>query len=136
VSVFRFSQAVLFKHCDPAGIVFFPRYFEMINDCAEAFFAHALDYPFHRMHPDFAVPTVSIDTEFPAPSRHGDRLDLSLSVVASGRASVTLNTVAECGGQVRFRTHAVLVHVDGKVRPAAWPAAVRARIGALVEDGQ
>ncbi|MEL6103010.1 MAG: acyl-CoA thioesterase, partial [Pseudomonadota bacterium] len=26
---FQFLQKVLFKHCDPAGIVFYPRYFEM-----------------------------------------------------------------------------------------------------------
>ena len=34
---FTLTQKVLFKHCDPAGIVFYPRYFEMINDCVEAF---------------------------------------------------------------------------------------------------
>ncbi|CPO21707.1 4-hydroxybenzoyl CoA thioesterase [Bordetella pertussis] len=26
---------VRFRHCDPAGIVFYPRYFEMINDFVE-----------------------------------------------------------------------------------------------------
>jgi 4-hydroxybenzoyl-CoA thioesterase len=36
--LFSINQKVLFKHCDPAGIVFYPRYFEMINDCVEAFF--------------------------------------------------------------------------------------------------
>jgi 4-hydroxybenzoyl-CoA thioesterase len=35
---FVMNQKVLFKHCDPAGVVFYPRYFEMINDCVEALF--------------------------------------------------------------------------------------------------
>lgn len=34
---FSYRQKVLFMHYDPAGIVFFPRYFEMMNDCVEAF---------------------------------------------------------------------------------------------------
>ena len=34
---FEFRQTIGFKHCDPAGIVFYPRYFEMFNDCVEAF---------------------------------------------------------------------------------------------------
>lgn len=28
-----------FNHCDPAGIVFYPRYFEMVNSVIENFFA-------------------------------------------------------------------------------------------------
>ena len=48
--MYEFHQKVLFKHCDPAGIVFFPRYYEMVNDCVEAFFADVLDWPFEAMH--------------------------------------------------------------------------------------
>ena len=29
---FTMPQKVQFKHCDPAGIVFYPRYFELLND--------------------------------------------------------------------------------------------------------
>jgi 4-hydroxybenzoyl-CoA thioesterase len=28
---YHVTQKVLFRHCDPAGIVFFPRYFEMVR---------------------------------------------------------------------------------------------------------
>ena len=28
---FTTQRKVRFQHCDPAGIVFYPRYFEMIN---------------------------------------------------------------------------------------------------------
>lgn len=45
--LFTFTQKVLFKHCDPAGIVFYPRYFEIINDCIEAFFEQ-IDHPLAR----------------------------------------------------------------------------------------
>ena len=42
---FLHPQAVLFRHCDPAGIVFYPRYFEMLNDCVEAFLDTELGIP-------------------------------------------------------------------------------------------
>ena len=76
---FTFTQKVLFRHCDPAGIVFYPRYFEMINDCVEAFF-ESLNYPFYEMHKaGHGVPTAQIETRFIAPSRHGEVLDLQLN---------------------------------------------------------
>ena len=57
-------QKVLFKHCDPAGIVFYPRYFEMVNDCVEAFFDEALGLPFEDLHDSGAMPTAQIQTKF------------------------------------------------------------------------
>ena len=58
--MFEMTQKILFKHCDPAGIVFFPRYFEMINDCVEEFFAEMLDWPFETLLKTNGVPTVAI----------------------------------------------------------------------------
>ena len=43
---FTFLQKVQFKHCDPAGIVFYPRFIEMINDAVEAMFDEAIGWPF------------------------------------------------------------------------------------------
>jgi len=45
-NAYTYEEKVVFRHCDPAGIVFFPRYFEMINDCVESFFSEVLDWPF------------------------------------------------------------------------------------------
>ena len=35
--IFERNKRVRFAHCDPAGIVFYPRYFEMLNELVEAF---------------------------------------------------------------------------------------------------
>ena len=35
---FTVTQRVRFQHCDPAGIVFYPRYFEMLNATIEEWF--------------------------------------------------------------------------------------------------
>ena len=65
---FTLHQKVLFKHCDPAGIVFFPRYFEMINDAVEAMFEEILDWPFEKLHEGFGAPTARIDVSSKRPA--------------------------------------------------------------------
>lgn len=125
---FEFHQKVLFKHCDPAGIVFFPRYFEMINDCVEAFFDQGLSAPFHDLHRNGAVPTVQIQTQFPAPSRHGDELVFQLEITQVGRSSADYKMTARCGDEVRLTTSATLVNVTANGRPEAWPDAIRSKL--------
>ncbi|CUH74695.1 acyl-CoA thioesterase YbgC [Tritonibacter multivorans] len=127
-------QKILFKHCDPAGIVFYPRYFEMINDAVEAMFADVLDWPFEDLHQTGAVPTASFQVDFKAPSRHGDVLDLNLTIKAIGGASLRLQIVAQSGEEVRFVADQVLVCIDQNGRPLRWPDAIRAKIDKEIGD--
>jgi len=130
---FIFDQKVLFKHCDPAGIVFYPRYFEMMNDCVEAFFDKKLQWPFEALHGDASVPTADIHTRFVAPSRLGDRLQLGLTLTRVGRTSMSYWMQARCGDEMRFETEATLVHVDANGRPVPWPDAIRPKLEELSE---
>ena len=126
--MFSYPQKVLFKHCDPAGIVFYPRYFEMMNDCVEAFFDEALNAPFEELHTSGGVPTAQIQTRFTAPSRHGDHLILTLSIIAVGRSSTEYQIVASCADQRRFETTATLVNVDTCGKPTKWPDELGAKL--------
>lgn len=118
--VFNFPQKVLFRHCDPAGIVFYPRYFEMINDCVEAFFAE-LGFPFEDLHRHAGVPTAQIETRFTAPSRHGDELLLTLAVVRVGRSSLGLEIDAAAGDERRFTCASTLVFINETGCATSWP---------------
>ena len=40
--LYRRLYPIEFNHCDPAGIVFYPRYFEMTNHVCENFFREAV----------------------------------------------------------------------------------------------
>lgn len=128
---YRCDQPVLFRHCDPAGIVFYPRYFEMLNDCLESWFGERLGWAWSDMHgPDaLAVPTVAVEVHFTATSRHGDRLTVTLEVTRVGRTSVGLSLVATCGDEVRLSARQTLVCMSKKMgRPVAWPENVRKKL--------
>lgn len=133
---FSFPQKVLFKHCDPAGIVFYPRFFEMINDAVETLFDKAFDWPFETIHETGAVPTKSFDVDFKRPCRHGDMLRLDVSLLALGRTSLTLEIRAMAGDDLRFTARQVLVHVGPDTRPAPWPEIIQTTITRLMEGTQ
>lgn len=130
------KQKIKLKHCDPAGIVFYPRYFEMINDTVEAWFEEVLEHPFAAIHPGNGVPTGEIQTRFTAPSRLGDALHVSLEIQRIGTASLGLHLEAECEGEARFMAALTLVYVDAQGKSEPWPDALRARILSEMEKNQ
>lgn len=128
---FVLPLTVLFQHCDPAGIVFYPRYFELMNQTVETWFDVAIGFPFAAMHMTHGVgvPAVSVSAEFRAPSRLGDRLDMALSVTGIGRTSADLRLVASCGGETRLEGRCVIVQMTlATGRPASWTDPVRAEM--------
>jgi 4-hydroxybenzoyl-CoA thioesterase len=127
---FTFRQKVYFQHCDPAGIVFYPRYFEMISTAVEEWFAERIGVPFESLHGSIgAVPTVSLNIEFTAPSRHGDILEFRLQPTRIGRSSVDLSIEAYCGLEKRLNLTQTLVFTGkGADRSKSWPEDIRARI--------
>ena len=125
---------VEFNHCDPAGIVFYPRYFEMTNSVVENFFADRVGRSYNRitMQDGNGVPTVKVDTTFRAPSRLGDRLVFTLRVLKVGGSSVTFSITArgedEPAGSQRLQADLTLVWVTPEGRSAPWPDEMRANL--------
>jgi 4-hydroxybenzoyl-CoA thioesterase len=132
--IYHRAIAVEFNHCDPAGIVFYPRYFEMTNSVVENFFREVAERPFAgMMDAGEGVPTARVDTEFHAPSRLGDVLDWRLVVTRLGGSSVAFTVEAWCGADHRITAKLVLVWVKWNGRPQPWPDDIRARIAAFKE---
>lgn len=136
--IYRRSIPIEFNHCDPAGIVFYARYFEMTNSVVENFFADILNYPFSRIHmrEKSGVPTVRIEAEFRASSRLGDRLDLALEIMRVGRSSVDLDLRGGSGGQGRLHVKIVLVWVSPAGKAAPWPAEIKEKMIAFKGEQQ
>ena len=134
--VYEFPQKILFKHCDPAGIVFYPRYFEMINACIEDWFETGLGYGFDAMivKGHYAVPLAHIEVDFKAPSRLDDELAFKLVVNEVGRSSFKLTITATHETEVRMIARPVLVYIDAeKHAPERIPEILRAKMLTFLE---
>jgi len=133
MATFQTSIKVRFEHTDPAGIVFFPRYFTMLNAVVEDWFEGPLEYSFRRLVMDhgMGVPTVHVEADFVAPSKIGDILDFNLGVTRIGRSSCGLKVAAAANGDKRLTMASTIVHIsrsEGKAVP--WPEALRTRMAA------
>lgn len=125
---FTTRSKVRFAHVDAAGIVFYPRYFEMLNGAVEDWFAEGLGVGFAELHltRGLGVPTVSLDSRFAAPSRLGDELDITIEVKSVGRSSCAVAYTVVCGDEVRMTAEGVLVcMILAEGRSTPWPDDVR-----------
>jgi 4-hydroxybenzoyl-CoA thioesterase len=129
---FRKQVLVRFGDCDPAGIVFYPRYFEMFNNLVEDWHREALQFSFSEIVTtrSWGLPTVHLEADFVAPTRFGEVLSASLSVREIGATSVSLDILLQApDGADRVRGKVVLVWIDRRVtRSIPIPDEVRARL--------
>lgn len=133
--VFTVERRVRFADCDAAGIVFFPRYFEMLNGVVEDWFAGPLEASFRELHVNrhVSVPTAAIEARFIAPSRLEDDLIFSLTATKLGGASCRLRHRISSDDQLRFEATQTIVFVGSSLKPEPWPDAMRARIALYLE---
>ena len=133
--LFRVERRVRFADCDAAGIVFFPRYFEMLNGVVEDWFAQALGVSFRELHMErrVSVPTAAVEARFIAPSRLEDDLTFCLTVTKLGGASCGLRHRIAAANQLRFEASQTIVFVGRSMKPEPWPDDLRTRIAPFLE---
>lgn len=126
-----------FNHCDPAGIVFFPRYHEMLNSVVENFFADELGRSFARISLEdrCGVPTVRLLTEFRQPSHLGEVLRFTLRVAGVGRSSADFLIAAQGrdDGILRLVARQRIVWIGQDRRAASWPDDMRSALVARLD---
>ncbi|WP_284614365.1 acyl-CoA thioesterase [Aquabacterium humicola] len=106
---------IRFGHCDPAGIVYFPTYFVMLNGLVEDWISDGLGIPYASLLGErrTGLPTVSLQTDFKAISRMGDEVVLGLAVQRLGARSFTLALdVRGADGGLRVQASKVIVTTD------------------------
>src|SRR5690606_10880982 len=82
------EEQIRFRHTDFAGIVFYPRFFEMLNDLVEDWFDEALERPFSKIHETNGIPTVDLKVQFKNAARIGEILTKKLWVIELKNSSV------------------------------------------------
>lgn len=127
----EFTRPILirFQHCDPAGIVFYPRYFEMCNQMVEDWFAEGLGLSFQRLHQELGlgVPTVRVECDFTRASRIGEELKFTLRLRHLGSKSFRLEVAATGpdGDRLRATLTLVCVRLGDTLHSAEIPPALR-----------
>jgi 4-hydroxybenzoyl-CoA thioesterase len=131
--LFALRSPVRFTHTDPAGYVFFPRYFEMLQAVIEEWFTHALQQRYADLiiRCRLGTPTASIQCTFLKPSRLGDDLAIAVKLENIGNSSFRLRFIGTVEGNLRLEAISTLVMIsldDGTPRPI--PSDLRAHMEA------
>jgi 4-hydroxybenzoyl-CoA thioesterase len=130
---FTRSVPVRFSHCDPAGIVYFPHYFDMFNGLIEDWYTQELghDYAELIMGNKYGFPFVHLECDFKVPSRMGEVIDLTLLVERIGRSSLGIAIVCHRNGIERLRARMTTAMMSLELRKAVpLPQALRAAVEA------
>lgn len=126
-------RLIRFSDCDPAGIVFYPQYFVMLNGLVEDWVNEGLGLSYHGLVAQrrIGLPTVKLEVDFRAVSRMGDQVMLGLAVERLGSRSLTLRVrcFEPVSGEVRMQMQQVLVTTSLEThRAVAIPEDMRAAI--------
>jgi 4-hydroxybenzoyl-CoA thioesterase len=119
--------------CDPAGIIFYPRYFEIFDASTALVFEAALGMTKSRMFKELefsGFPLVRTDAHFLKPTRFGDDVTVE-STITFGRSSFEIEhrlsrdgeTCATCCEKRVWTVR----NADGGLKSHPVPAEVRAK---------
>ena len=85
----RRDVRIVWGDCDPAGIVFYPRYFEMFDTSTTALFERALGmtkFQFVKAYNSVGYPMVDTRARFLLPTRYGDDVVIETTVTEIRRS--------------------------------------------------
>jgi len=114
-SCFLHTRTVRFGECDPAGVVYYPVFFNWFHETMEAWFEAELQLSYAEAIERFGFPAVETSAQFRRPISMGEKIDIQLRVEKMGRSSVLLGFTIfdkqqelKASGQVRC----VCIQVD------------------------
>ena len=132
---FSRERLIRFSHCDPAGIVYFVNFFDMVGGVVEDWFREAIGLPFDEMHLQRRIgfPIVNTSCEFFRPAHLGDMLRLELAIARLGRSSIDFAVTGSVAGEEKFRArHKVAMVSLDTFRAMPIPEDMRAKMRAYL----
>jgi Predicted thioesterase len=132
---FTQEKRIRFQHCDPAGLLFYPKAFELVGEVIEDWFldwSGQTPHDFHKAE-NRSLPTVRTACEFFDQVHVSDILTFSLLVTEIGKSSIQVTAHAIRDGKPCFAVHSTLVQValdsGGRYRSLPLADEVRRRLG-------
>jgi 4-hydroxybenzoyl-CoA thioesterase len=130
------TTRIEWHQCDPAGIIFYPRYFEIFEAATTALLERALGMnkiAYLRAYGFAGHPVVEARARFRIPTRFGDDVAIETRLAACGHSSFQIEHRLSKAGALAvesFETRVWAVHDAGdprRLRSQAIPADVMAR---------
>lgn len=113
--------------CDPAGIIFYPRYFEMFDTSTTVLIERALGMnkiDYLKAYAFAGHPLVETRARFRLPTRFGDEVAIETALVECGRSSFKVEHRLTKAGALAVEGFETRVWV---VRPADDPTRIRSQ---------
>lgn len=134
---FMLRSPIRFSHTDPAGYVFFARFFDMLQATTEDWLTKRLGIRFADMilERHLGNPTAHTECQFIKPCLLGEYLDIALILEKVGSSSFTIRYIGSVAGEVRLRARSVQIIIDTHSgRPVPIDDDFRARLMTYMEQ--
>lgn len=120
-----------FGDCDPAGVIFYPRAFELAHAAVEEFLRAAIGGDAWFSSAVYAFPIRHAEADFLAPMKPGETFRVRVSVQQTGTTSMTfVAEFTDSAGLAAARVRTVQVAVDrASGKATAIPAEVLSKLG-------
>ena len=137
--VHRRQLTIEWGHCDPAGIVFNPRFFEMFDANTWKLFETALGVKQEALAATYGIIGIALvdaRANFMKPAKFGDVIEIASRIKEFRRSSFEVEHLISIAGEIAVeggetRVWAVRNKTDAdKITTAAIPAEVIAKFGA------
>lgn len=134
----KLEMAIDWADCDPAGIVFYPQFFRMMNTATHMMFA-SVGLPFHVMIEKYAtqgVPMLDVQATFKSPARFGDNVVIESEVTEWRDKTFLVRHVMKKGDRIVFEGREVRAWAvkddtaPNGIRAVSIPADLKALFGA------
>lgn len=133
---FEATRVLRFGDCDPAGIAYYPRYFDLLNGVVEDWWI-SMGVPWKTLFGArrIGLPTVHFEVDFRAPAFLEDELRFTLSIKRIGGKSVDLDHVIQRGATTLWQCAQTLVATSLDThRSIPWPDDLRAALVTFQES--
>jgi len=121
-------RLVLWRDCDPAQIVYTPRFLDFVAEAVEGWFRHVfgVDWYGFRESRKVGIPAVHTSLDFAAPVHSGDELSLTVLIDEVGRSSLPFRVIGRLNDREAFRGVWIISTLDATDnRPISIPDDVR-----------
>lgn len=139
MKIYEQSIRIRFGHCDPAGIVYHPQYFVILNQLMEDFYREVTGVGFIEVKKyGLGFPVAGIRCDFAAPSRPGDICEARVWIEHLGETSIRFAFTIHAGDELRLQCTETCVCVtadeNDRLVKAPIPPAMRAALAEYLAD--